>query len=215
VRAVAAFGAGFKSLLISDRRWQEVRFAALAGAIGLHDRRIADLGSGRADLLEWMQASGIECSRYLGIEAVPELDSFARARAEREGWDPERASFIQADFVAEPDLCARLVAEHDVDVLLFCGSLNTLSEDQALTALDRAWTALADKPGAVLGFNFLSGGDAWPRPDTGLPRRDTRAWFAWACDRTPLVVFCQHYLGAHDATIVMVRPAQAGLEPVS
>ena len=143
------------------------------------------------------------CRRYVAVEAVPELHRHA---AGRHALDPS-ASFLLADFVRDTELFQRLVGEHQLDVLLFSGSLNTLAEDDALAVLERAWAALADHPGAVLGFNFLSGGDDWPRPKTGLPRRDTRRWFAWACDRTPLVIFCQHYLGAHDATIVMIRPS--------
>ncbi len=202
--AVAAYGTGFGALLISDRSWQEARFAAFARAVGLQGRVLADLGSGRADLLAWLARQGVECRHYVGVEAVVELHEFAQARPEREQLGP--ASFMLADFVREPELFEGLVHDFGVDVMLFCGSLNTLEEADALRTLDRAWAALADKPGAVLGFNFLAGGDAWPRPDTRLPRRDTRAWFAWACDRTPLVIFCQHYLGAHDATIVMIRP---------
>lgn len=205
-RAVAAHGTGFGALLICDRQWQEARFAALAGAIGLGDRAVGDLGSGRADLLGWLAGQAVHCRRYVAVEAVPELHRFA---AHQYRYEPA-ARFVQADFVRETELLSRLVAEHDLDVLLFCGSLNTLADADALAVLDRAWTALADRPGAALGFNFLAGGDDWPRPQTRLPRRDTRRWFDWACQRTPLVIFCQHYLGAHDATIVMLQPAQSG-----
>ncbi|MFO7561870.1 MAG: class I SAM-dependent methyltransferase [Enhygromyxa sp.] len=204
-RAVAAYGTGFGALLICDRSWQEARFAALAGAIGLQGRAIGDLGSGRADLLAWLLREQIDCRRYVAVEAVPELHRFAAARRLEHG----SSSFVEADFVRDAELLPALVAEHDLDVLLFCGSLNTLEEADALAVLDRAWAALAARPGAALGFNFLAGGDAWSRPGTRLPRRDTRRWFGWACDRTPLVIFCQHYLGAHDATIVMLQPARA------
>jgi hypothetical protein len=201
-RAVAAYGTGFGALLICDRQWQEARFRVLSSAIGLRGRGVADLGSGRADLLDWLDRERVECRRYVAVEAVAELHGYARARYEHAA----SAAFVHGDFVRETGLFAQLVDEHDVDVLLFSGSLNTLVEAEALAVLERAWSALADSPGAVLGFNFLAGGDGWPRPETNLPRRDTRRWFAWACDRTPLVIFCQHYLGAHDATIVMIRP---------
>ncbi|HLT38401.1 MAG TPA: class I SAM-dependent methyltransferase [Enhygromyxa sp.] len=201
-RAVAAYGTGFGSLLICDRKWQEARFAALAGAIGLRGRAVADLGSGRADLLSWLAQQGVACRRYVAVEAVPELHRFASAR----GPDDESTVFVQADFVRDTELLSKLVAKHDLDVLLFSGSLNTLTEADALAVLERAWCSLADRPGAALGFNFLAGGDDWPRPSTRLPRRDSKRWFAWACERTPLVIYCQHYLGAHDATIVMIRP---------
>lgn len=200
-RAVAVYGTGFGALLMCDRQWQQARFSVLAGAIGLQGRGIADLGSGRADLLGWLAREGVQWRRYVAVEAVPELHRYGLNRYERE----RGATFVLADFVRDTELFQRLVAEHELDVLLFSGSLNTLIEDDALAVLERAWAALAGCPGGVLGFNFLAGGDAWPRPQTGLPRRDTRRWFAWACDRTPSVIFCQHYLGAHDATIVMIR----------
>lgn len=209
-RAVAVYGTGFGSLLMSGRRWQDLRFGVFTGAVDLRGRGVADLGSGRADLLVWLAARAVECRRYVGVEAVPELHRFAQARFERE--DPFPASFIQADFVTDVDLFRRLVHEQDIDVFLFSGSLNTIEEPDALAVLDRAWAALADRPGAVLAFNFLAGdacrlagGDRWSRPETRLPRRDTSRWFAWACERTPNLIFCQHYLGAHDATIVMIR----------
>lgn len=205
-RAVAAYGTGFGALLISDRQWQEVRFSVFASAIGLHGRGVGDFGSGRADLLAWLGREGVTCRRYVAVEAVPELHQYAVGR---HGHEPA-TSFVFADFVRETGLFQQLVEEHELDVLLFSGSLNTLAEADALAVLERAWAALAEHPGAVLGFNFLAGGDAWPRPKTGLPRRDTRRWFAWACDRTPLVIFCQHYLGAHDATIVMIRSSGFG-----
>jgi hypothetical protein len=224
-RAVELHGAGFGALLIADRSWQEARFAAFAQLLsgplwgpggGLAGRTLADLGSGRADLLAWLRQQEIGVHRYLGIEAIVELDHFARIRAGREGWSERLAggaALIHADFVADPTLCDRLVREQGADLLWFGGSLNTLADDPALAVLDRAWAALTDTPGGVLAFNFLAGGATpadettpdWPRPSTGLPRRDTQAWFAWACARTPLVLFAQHYLGAHDATLVMIR----------
>lgn len=201
-RAVAVHGTGFGALLFGDRQWQAARFDVFARSIRMHGQSVADLGSGRADLLGHLARSGVRCRRYVAVEAVPELHDHALAQHQHE----RTATFVHADFVRDTDLFARLVAEHQLDVVLFSGSLNTLAEADALAVLERAWAALAERPGAVLGFNFLAGGDPWPRPPTGLPRRDTRRWFAWACDRTPLVSFCQHYLGAHDATIVMIRP---------
>ena len=220
-RAVERFGDGFGSLLIADPSWQEARFAAFARIVGLTGRGLADLGSGRADLLDWLLREGVVCRRYVGVEGLAELDAFARARAENAGWARSGVAveLVHADFVADPELLARLVRGGGggggagagegggVDVLYFGGSLNTLDEDDALAVLDRAWAALADTPGGVLAFNFLADGPPqWSRPPTRLPRRDTQAWFAWAHERTPLVIFAQHYLGAHDATLVMIRP---------
>jgi len=200
-RAVAAHGTGFGALLMTAQEWQELRFGVFTGALGLHRRAIADLGSGRGDLLDWLERAGVAYQRYVGVEAVPELHEFARQRFGGRGPEVE---FVEADFVQDLGLFERLVGEREIDVILFSGSLNTLVEADALAVLDRAWAALP--AGGVLGFNFLAGGGDWPRPATRLPRRELTRWFAWACERTPLVIVCQHYLGAHDATIVMIRP---------
>jgi SAM-dependent methyltransferase len=199
LRAVASHGPGFPSLLFSSRELQQRRFGVLTSSIALAGRRIADLGSGHGDLLTWIEERGIDYAAYVGVEAVAAFDALARERARAK----PQASFIQADFVRDGELLEALVRVRGVDTMLFCGSLNTLDGARALAVLDRAWAALP--AGGVLGFNFLSGGGAWERPPTNLPRRDTQQWLAWALARTPEVVFCQHYLGAHDATLVMHR----------
>jgi SAM-dependent methyltransferase len=201
LRAVASYGPGFPALLFSSRELQLRRFAVLTSAITLGGRRVADLGSGHGDLLAWFDEHQIHCATYVGVEAVAEFHSIARQRTASR----ERVTFMRNDFVAEPELFEQLVRRHTIDTMLFCGSLNTLDEPRALEVLERAWAALA-RPGAVLGFNFLAGGGDWERPPTNLPRRDSARWVAWALERTPQVLFCQHYLGAHDATLILHRP---------
>jgi SAM-dependent methyltransferase len=202
LRAVASHGPGFPALLFSSRELQRKRFAVLTSALILAGRRVADLGSGHGDLLAWFDEHEIHCASYVGVEAVAAFDSIARQRVGAR----ERVAFVRHDFVAEPELFEQLVREHGIDTMLFCGSLNTLDEPDALAVLERAWTALP-RPGGVLGFNFLAGGGDWERPPTNLPRRDSARFVAWALERTPHVLFCQHYLGAHDATLIMHRPA--------
>jgi SAM-dependent methyltransferase len=202
LRAVASHGPGFSSLLFSSRELQQRRFAVLTSAISFGGRRVADLGSGHGDLLAWLDEQKIRCTTYVGVEAVAAFHSVALRR----GVGRERVSFLRGDFVAELDLFEQLVRKHAIDTMLFCGSLNTLDEARALAVLERAWAALS-RPGAVLAFNFLAGGGDWERPPTNLPRRDSARWVAWALERTPQVLFCQHYLGAHDATLILHRPS--------
>lgn len=202
--AIREHGGDFPSLLFSDRSTQTLRFSVLANVAPMAERRIADLGSGRADLLAWLYTNDVPYAHYLGVDAMPEFDAAARARTEAERL-PD-AEFLLADFVADEGLFERIIAEHDLDTLVFSGSLNTLSEAQALAVLERAWLALAGRPGATLAFNFLVTG-TWPQPFTDLARRDPVTWLGWAIARTPLVVYCQYYLGGHDGTLVMVRPA--------
>lgn len=203
-RAVISHGPGFPALLFGSREHQQRRFAVLTGALALAGRRIADLGSGHGDLLAWLDDHEIGYASYLGLEAVPEFAEIARERFAVQGHP--RVEFVLADFVAQPERIDALLREREVDTIVLSGSLNTLDEPSALAVLERAWAALEARPGGALGFNFLSGGGDWERPNTRLPRRDTMGWVAWALARTPRVVFCQHYLGAHDATIVMLRP---------
>lgn len=202
-RAIANHGPSFSALLYGSREMQQRRFEVLAGAVKLEGRQIADLGSGHGDLLAWMRDQSIDYASYVGVEALAPFDRVARERAPES--DFPRASFMCADFVVNDTLLDELVAERGVDTIVAVGSLNTLDEARALALLERCWQALAPVPHGVLAFNFLSGGDDWPRPPTGLPRRDTRAWIDWALERTPQVMFCQHYLGAHDATLVLAR----------
>ena len=206
-RAVDSVGPGFPALLFGSRDMQRRRFDILGGSVRFDGRSIADLGSGHGDLLAWLDGQSSAFASYVGVEAIPEFHRLACERAETrsKARGDRRASFVCADFVADDELLARLVRERGVDTVVASGSLNTLDEVRALAVLDRAWRALDGVVGGVLAFNFLSGGDDWPRPQTELPRRDTRAWFAWALERTPRVVFCQHYLDAHDATLVMSR----------
>jgi SAM-dependent methyltransferase len=201
LRAVASHGPGFPALLFSSRDLQRRRFAVLTGGVAFSGRRVADLGSGHGDLLGWFDEQQIRCATYVGVEAVAEFHDIARRRFAGR----DRVTFMCRDFVAEPELFEQLVRQHRVDTMLFCGSLNTLDEPRALAVLEHAWTALA-RPGGVLGFNFLAGGGEWERPATNLPRRDSARWVAWALDHTPHVQFFQHYLGAHDATLILHRP---------
>ncbi|PRP97899.1 Methyltransferase domain protein [Enhygromyxa salina] len=203
LRAVASHGPGFPALLYGSRDMQQRRFAVFTGSIALAGRRIADLGSGHGDLLAWLDEQGLDYGSYVGVEAVAEFDTIARERAAAR--ELPRATFMRGDFVRETALFDALVRERSIDTIVLNGSLNTLDEARALAVLERAWTALASRPAGVLGFNFLSGGDDWERPPTRLPRRDTKRWLAWALERTPQVIFYQHYLGAHDATLIMHR----------
>lgn len=198
--------AAFESLLWFNAACQTRRFEVFAQTIGLAGRRIADLGCGRADLLLWMQDQGIAHADYIGCDAMPEFMVFCQARAEARQAAPAR--FFETDFVAEEAVFRWLVEEEGADTLLFSGSLNTLDEATARTVLDRAWQALGRCPGGVLAFNFLSQIEGQPKNPvpTDLSRFGAQGLVGWALERTPLILFCQYYLGGHDATLVMVQP---------
>lgn len=207
-RAIDRHGAeAFESLLFFDPAAQERRFEVFASTVGLAGRRIADVGCGRADLLAWMRRRDIAYADYVGCDAMPEFVDIGRRRA-AESQVPG-ARFLQADFVADPGVFGRLVEEERADTLLFSGSLNTLDDAAAKAALGQAWDAVGRAPGGVLAFNFLSQIEGQHNPvPTDLTRFGVLGMLGWALARTPLVLFCQYYLGGHDATVVMVAPAR-------
>lgn len=204
-RALRRYGAGFDALLWRSRAFQRARFAVLAEVVPLQGRVVADMGCGRADKLLWMADQDLLPRAYVGVEALPELCDLARARLARRRL--ANATILQADFVAQPDLFQQLTEGHGVEVILFSGSLNTLSQETALQVLTHAWSALANRRDGALAFNFLS--SRWPEPaSAGDPahRFDPLAMLAWALDRTPLVLFRHEYLEGRDATIGMTVP---------
>lgn len=206
-RAIDRHGAeAFESLLFFDQTAQQRRFEVFASTVGLAGRRIADVGCGRADLLAWMRDKGITYADYVGCDAMPEFVDYCRRRAATEL--KTAARFFLADFAADPTVFQRLVDEEKANTLLFSGSLNTLDEAAVKTVLGRAWQALGSQPGGMLAFNFLSQIEGQPKNaiPTDLSRFGALGLVGWALERTPLVLFCQYYLGGHDASIIMVQP---------
>ncbi|MCW5755038.1 MAG: class I SAM-dependent methyltransferase [Phycisphaeraceae bacterium] len=200
--AIRMHGAGFEALLWHSKASQTRRFEAIASMVDLHGRVVADLGCGAADLRGWLVEQGIRPAKYLGVEAIDEL--FSVSRRKTEGVNAPPCEIVHADFVQEPGLLERLVDDRRADVLLFSGSLNTLSETMAMRVLDRAWRAIGLVARGVLVFNFLSNrrADAFGR-DGPTHRFRTMRVLEWALQRTPLVAFRHDYLGDHDATIAM------------
>lgn len=140
VDAVRRYGTAFKSLLWASPQTQKMRFHALQRMCDFEGRSILDVGCGRADLLDHLMAKGVTVDHYVGLEAVPELADNAEARHR------PRSLIVRADFITEP---ARLFV--GADVIVFCGSLNTLAPDVFYQTLRTAFEAAAEE----LVFNFL------------------------------------------------------------
>jgi hypothetical protein len=138
--AAARHGAGFKSLLWATPRTQAVRFEALARSCQLEGRIVLDVGCGRADFLDFLLQSNTPPARYIGLEAIETLADAAEQKRH------PSARIIRGDFVRQPELL-----DQNADVILFCGSLNTLGKFQIFQALAMAWKFT----GHQLGFNFL------------------------------------------------------------
>lgn len=141
LRAVRRHGPSVQALLWASRQSQERRFAALARAYDFTGKRLLDAGCGCGDLLGYLQARGVRPSRYIGLEAVGELAEAARVRC------GQHAQIVQCDFVREP---LRLFA--GADVVVFCGSLNTLCEADFAACIRHAH----DAAGEAVVFNFLA-----------------------------------------------------------
>ena len=138
--AVQRHGAKFQSLLWASPSAQEARFAALARACQLEGRIVLDAGCGRADFLDYLLAQNIHPARYIGIEAVETLARAAEAKC------PPHASIMRGDFIDNPTLL-----DQNADVIVFCGSLNTLRTDDFYQTLHLAWQYTRGE----LAFNFL------------------------------------------------------------
>ncbi len=184
---------GFHALLWSSREGQRLRFEAIARGVALAGRTILDVGCGRADLLAYLLAEGIAPAHYTGLEAVPEAIRSARRRRF------ERCRIVEGDFVRDPGTMAV-----GAEVVIFSGSLNTLTRPQFYRALTAAWAAA----GRALAFNFLSS-RFWCGED----------WLTWHRQQTVLA-FCRSLGGEPraeagylpgDCTVVMERrPAGRG-----
>jgi SAM-dependent methyltransferase len=178
---------GFHALLWSSREGQRLRFEAIALGVPLAGRKVLDVGCGRADLLAYLLAAGIVPAEYVGLEAIPEAIRSARRRR------LERCRIVAGDFVREPETMAV-----GADVVVFSGSLNTLSRPQFYRTLGVAWAAA----GRALAFNFLASrfwcGEDWLTSH----RRDTVIAFCRKLGGEPRVI--EGYLPG-DCTIVVER----------
>jgi SAM-dependent methyltransferase len=140
LRAARRYDNGFPALLWASPDTQAARFDALVGAVNFHGRSVLDVGCGHADLLDHLLSRKIVPEHYVGLEALPAFVKIARDKGH------QNAQIIEADFVREP---ARMLVGADIVVL--CGSLNTLEEGIFHSTLRHAFSAATES----LVFNFL------------------------------------------------------------
>jgi SAM-dependent methyltransferase len=185
--AAERYGAGFGSLLWASPRTQRIRFDALvraAAAEAVRDRRVLDVGCGRADLLDHLRRREVVPAAYLGIEAVDDLAAAATRKAD--------ATIVHGDFVRQPELMAAAGA----DTVLVSGSFNTLDRLSFYRSVRAAFGAA----GRTLAFNFLSSPHL-----AGLPYltwHDAEDVRAFAASLSPDVELWDDYLRG-DATMVV------------
>ena len=179
---------GFQALLWASREGQRARFESIARNCPLAGKRILDVGCGRADLLGYLLETGTVPTHYVGMDMIP-----ASLRAARRKKYP-RCEIVMADFVREPEKL-----QVGADVVVFSGSLNTLTRPRFYRTLRAAWAAA----GEALVFNFLNS-RLWAGED----------WLTWHRRRTVLA-FCRSLGGEPrfdesylegDCTIAVQKP---------
>ncbi len=139
-RAVERFGGTFSALLWASPRTQAMRFDAARRMVDFEAKIIADIGCGRADLLDHLLDRGIRPAHYIGIEAVDAMVEAAEHKHHN------NCTIVRADVVKEP---RRLFV--GADVVIFSGSLNTMDEQTCHRTLAHAFRAATH----TLVFNFL------------------------------------------------------------
>ncbi len=187
-------GSDFEVTLWASPQTQRRRFEVMARMTRLADRRVLDVGCSRGDMATFMLERGIDFEHYIGIDALAEVIEYARGR------DLPRCEFHCADVLDDP----RPMMHAGAEVVCISGTLNTMSQDQALALLEQAWAAA----GRTLIFNFLSDRCGPEAPPQTYPARrfDTMAMLDWALMQTPITALRQDYLPhGHDATILMRR----------
>lgn len=190
--AVAKYGPGFFATLWGSREAQQLRFDVMIDLAGLDGCTILDIGCGHGDFAVRLLERNIAFTRYLGIDAMPEMIEAARGR------DLARCMFEVADPIADPSILAR----EQPDFACISGTLNTMDDETAQSLVRRAFDGAAQ--GIV--FNFLSdrADDAWLGKDLTPARRfDTVSWLDWGLSLSARVSFTQDYLDGHDATMLI------------
>jgi SAM-dependent methyltransferase len=139
-RAAERHGAGFGSLLWASPATQAARFEAICRLVNLRRKRVLDVGCGRADFLDYLLRRKVKVTSYVGIEGVAALAEVACEKG------AGVARIVQGDFLANPELL-----ETGAQVVVICGSLNTMDADGFYSTLRRAYAAAEE----ALVFNFL------------------------------------------------------------
>ncbi len=191
-KSVRKHGSDFGVTLWANTDSQERRFEVLTQMCFLADKRILDAGCSRGDLAAYLAKRDIPFQSYVGVDALCDVIDFAAKRG------LPRSQFRCGDFVADPSI----LAIGDPQIIFISGSLNTMTDDQAVAVLESAWAATSE----ALIFNFLSDRAAPQAPlqkDTAR-RLDTFKLLDWALAKTWAVALRHDYFNhGHDATILM------------
>src|SRR5690349_19906069 len=116
VDASRIHGAGCNSFLWASPSSQRASFDSLTRVYNFHNKSMLDAGCGRADLIDYLIDPSLDRNSYVGHEGLDDL-----ANAAEQKHHPS-CTIVRSVFIAEP---LRMFVGADVVVL--CGSINTLS----------------------------------------------------------------------------------------
>jgi SAM-dependent methyltransferase len=188
--AVETHGGSFEATLWCSKDGQIVRFKTFTDDIDFTGKSIVDVGCGIGDFASFLLESKIKFSTLIGIDA---MESMIQSATERE---VPNCSFRVGDVVVDEQLII------PADWLVFSGTLNAMTQEEALTLIQRAFNLCT----VGVAFNFLSN-QSWRDPTSEdlspASRFDTLEVLGFAFTLTPLVSFTQSYLEGHDATIIL------------
>lgn len=192
--AIREHGDDFKATLWARPETQRRRFEVFAEMVDFTHRRVLDAGCSRGDFAQFLLDQDQPYARFIGVDGLPEVIGFARARG------LPRAEFHAGDLVRQ----AASLKHGEPELITLSGTLNTMSLEVALSVLEHAWAGCSQG----LLFNFLSDrcGPAAPPQAYPAKRLPTLHLMDWALQKTASVVFRQDYLPhGHDATILMIK----------
>ncbi|QDU34605.1 hypothetical protein KS4_26760 [Poriferisphaera corsica] len=193
-KAAQQCGSDFGVTLWANEKTQRLRFQVFTEMCYMAGKRVLDAGCSRGDLAAYLIERELHYAHYTGIDGIEDVIQFAQNRK------LGNTTFIAGDFVAD----GSLFKQNDPQVITISGTLNTMSDKEALRVLDAAWNATSQ----TLLFNFLSDRVSKDAPKQGWPARRLPALklLDWALSETPLVSYRQDYFpNGHDATIMMAK----------
>ena len=187
-------GHNFEVTLWANQKTQHLRFRIFTELCDMRDKRILDAGCSRGDFADYLLSNNINFAHYLGLDGLDEVIQYAQDR------NLPQSEFLAGDFVQD----TQLLTTSSPQIITISGTLNTMSDEQALAVLDAAFNATSE----TLLFNFLSDRVSSHAPKQGWPARrlPTTKILDWAFSRTPLIAFRQDYFpNGHDATVMMIK----------
>ena len=190
--SVAEHGGTFDATLWRSREGQRIRFQVFCDRIDFNEKSILDVGCGIGDFAHYLIANRITFDSFHGIDAMEEMIQTAKNQA------LPSCTFEPCDILKNED------ALQGFAWITFSGTLNAMSQAQAMELIDAAFQVACDG----VAFNFLSdrcGKDPAIEDLYPASRFNTMEMLQHALKLSTNVEFTQRYMGGHDATIILCK----------